>query len=161
MNPHIEDSTLASQPQRPAQPDAGNAEQQTHLAAPHRSRWVRAAWAAAGLSCVAIGAIGVVLPGLPTTPFLVLAAACFFRSSQALYDRVLANRTFGPTVRAFREQGTLPPAIKWPALGTMVVFVGFAVGWAIPAELLWVRGIVLAAGIVGAVYLLRLPAARV
>jgi uncharacterized protein len=114
-------------------------------------------WLVLGFACVGLGALGVVLPGLPTTPFLVLAAACFLRSSHKLYERVLANPTFGPTVSAWRETGTLPAATKWAALGTMAFFVALSVGWLIPHEWLWLRWGTLAAGILGALYLLRLP----
>jgi hypothetical protein len=124
---------------------------------PSRSRWVRALWLALGLTCVGIGALGVVLPGLPTTPFLVLAAACFLRSSRRLYERVLANPTFGPSVRAWRESGTLPAATKWTALCTMAFFVALALLWGIPREWVLVRWTVLVAAVVGAVYLLRVP----
>lgn len=127
---------------------------------PSRSRLVRGLWLALGLLCVALGALGVVLPGLPTTPFLVLAAACFLRSSRRLYERVLAHPTFGPTVRAWRETGTLPAATKWTALGTMAFFVALSVLWLIPSEWPYVRWGVLAAGVVGALYLLRIPTTR-
>lgn len=118
---------------------------------------MRGSWLLLGLACVGLAAVGVVLPGLPTTPFLILAAACFLRSSRRLYERVLSNPTFGPAVRAWRETGTIPAATKWTALGTMTFFVGFAVLWAIPAEWVAVRWGVLAAGAVGALVLLRLP----
>jgi uncharacterized membrane protein YbaN (DUF454 family) len=146
-------------------PDADDADRAAQRAAdareirPSRSRWVRGLWLALGLACVGIGAVGVVLPGLPTTPFLVLAAACFLRSSRRLYERVLANPTFGPMVRAWRETGTIPASTKWMALGTMAFFVTVSVVWLIPAAWPWVRWSVLAAGVLGALYLLRLPTA--
>jgi uncharacterized membrane protein YbaN (DUF454 family) len=128
-----------------------------HRARPSRSRLARGVWAGLGIACVLIAALGVVLPGLPTTPFLLLAAACFVRSSQKLYDRLLANRAFGPAVRAFRETGGVPRAAKWTALGTMAFCVLFAVLWGIPAEWRLVRGLVLLAGLLGALYVARLP----
>lgn len=127
---------------------------------PSRSRLTRALWLLLGLTCVGIGALGVVLPGLPTTPFLILAAACFLRSSRRLYERLLANPTFGPSVRSWRETGTLPAATKWTALGTMAFFVAIAYLWGIPREWTAVRWTVLAAAVVGAWYLLRIPSAR-
>jgi uncharacterized protein len=130
-----------------------------HRARPSRSRLVRAAWGALGLLCVLIALLGVVLPGLPTTPFLILAAACFVRSSQKLYDRLLENRAFGPAVRTFRETGGVPRAAKWTALGTLAFFVLFAVLWGIPAEWRLVRWLVLLAGVCGALYVARLPVA--
>ena len=44
---------------------------------------------------VGIGAIGVLVPGLPTTPFMILAAACYIRSSDKLYNWLIKNRIFG------------------------------------------------------------------
>ncbi len=51
---------------------------------------------ALGLLCTALAALGLILPGLPTTPFLLLATACFARSSPALHARLLHSRLFGP-----------------------------------------------------------------
>ncbi len=131
---------------------------------PHRPRLprsplARAAFLTLGIACVAIGALGIAVPGVPTTPFLILAAACFLRSSPRLYERVLANRAFGPAVRAFRETGGVPRGAKWTALGTMAFFVLFAVLFAIPEEWRLVRLSVLLLGLIGGIYVARLPVA--
>jgi hypothetical protein len=131
---------------------------------PHRPRLsrsplARAGFLALGLACVAIGALGIAVPGLPTTPFLILAAACFLRSSPRLYERVLENRAFGPAVRAFRETGGVPRGAKWTALGTLAFFVLFAVLFAIPEEWRLVRLSVLLLGLIGGIYVARLPVA--
>lgn len=81
------------------------------------SRLVRGAFLGLGLGFVALGAIGVVLPVLPTTPFLILAAACFARSSERLERRLLDHPTFGPPLRQWRERGAIPRRAKWLALG--------------------------------------------
>lgn len=137
--------------------DAPTAKDERPPVRPSASPLARGLWLVLGLTWVALAAIGVLLPGLPTTPFLILAAACFLRSSPKLHARVLANPTFGPSVRAWQETRTIPAATKWMALGTMACFVGIAVLWAIPAQWPWVRWGVLSAGVVGALYLLRLP----
>ena len=67
-----------------------------------RSGLSRALWATLGLAFVGVGAVGVVVPGLPTTPLLLLAAACFARSSPRLYAWLLRNPTFGPLIEDFR-----------------------------------------------------------
>jgi uncharacterized membrane protein YbaN (DUF454 family) len=65
------------------------------------------------------GLIGAVLPLLPTTPFLILAAASFARSSPRLEARILNDPRFGPLVRAWRERGAIPPKAKLLAVGGM------------------------------------------
>ena len=57
-----------------------------------------------GVLATVVGLIGVVVPLVPTTPFLLLAAACFVRSSDTLYDRLIANRLLGGFIRDYREQ---------------------------------------------------------
>ena len=63
---------------------------------------------AVGLVAVGLGLMGMFLPLLPTTPFLLLAAALFFRSSPRLYAWLLGHRTFGPYIRNFREHKAIP-----------------------------------------------------
>ncbi|MEM8713140.1 MAG: YbaN family protein [Planctomycetota bacterium] len=121
-----------------------------------RPPWQRALWALLGLGFVAIGAIGVVVPGLPTTPLLLLAAACFARSSPRLYDWLLRNRTFGPLIEDYRAGLGVSARVKTTAIAMMSGFVAFAVlvplrEKPIPAAL------VLALAVFGAIYILRLP----
>jgi len=120
----------------------------------------RVLWLALGLTCVAVGGVGVVVPGLPTTPFLILAAASFARSSRALHERLMAHRVFGPLLREYRERGTIPRRAKWLALGAMALGVTFALVWGIPARLWPVKLAVAAAGLVGLAYVGRLPTAK-
>lgn len=80
-----------------------------------------------GLACVALGFIGAFLPVLPTTPFLILAAACFARSSPRLENWLLSHPRFGPLLRAWRERGAIPKTAKFMALAGMSI--GFLVFW--------------------------------
>jgi len=57
----------------------------------------------AGLLSVGLGVLGIFLPILPTTPFLLLAAACFIRSSKGLYRWLINHKWFGPYIRNYRE----------------------------------------------------------
>ena len=59
-----------------------------------------------------LGLVGIVVPLLPTTPFLLLAAALYCRSSPRLYARLLGHRRLGPYVRHFREERALPLRVK-------------------------------------------------
>ncbi|NLW49628.1 MAG: DUF454 domain-containing protein [Candidatus Brocadiaceae bacterium] len=86
---------------------------------------------AAGCTAVALGAVGVVLPVLPTTPFLLLAAACFVRSSDRLYRWLIRHRWFGSYIRNYREHRAVTRRAKmvvvtllWLTLGYSMVVVG-------------------------------------
>jgi len=82
-------------------------------------------WATLGVSFVAIGLVGAVLPVLPTTPFLILAAACFARSSPRLEAWLLHHRRFGPLLRDWRRHQVIPRRAKRLACGGMTVGYGF------------------------------------
>jgi len=110
--------------------------------------------------CVGLGFLGVLLPGLPTTPFMILAAACFARSSDRLYNWILNHPLFGPMVRRFRDGKGIPPKIKLIAITSIVVFVSFAVLYAMPKVLVIPRIITGLAGVIGIWYILSRPTDR-
>ena len=83
-------------------------------------------WISLGSLFVGLGAIGVIVPGLPTTPFLILAAACYIRSSQRLYDWLISNKRFGPYLKDYREGKGIPRKAKRLAVVMIVVFVSFS-----------------------------------
>jgi len=95
-----------------------------HAATPRMMRYV---FLVLGIGFVALGFIGAFLPVLPTTPFLILAAACFARSSPRLENWLLQHRQFGPLLRGWRERGAIPVKAKLMALGGMAI--GFAGFW--------------------------------
>lgn len=64
-----------------------------------------------GFISLALGIIGILLPVLPTTPFIIVSAACFARSSQKFYDRLYNNRFFGKILRDYRDKKGL--ALKY------------------------------------------------
>jgi len=78
---------------------------------------------ATGIAFVALAGLGAVLPVLPTVPFLLIAAACFARSSSRFYHWLLGNRLFGPLIRDWRETRSMPLRAKVSAIA-MVVLVG-------------------------------------
>lgn len=78
-----------------------------------------------GLVLVGLAVLGIFLPVLPTTPLLLLAVACFARSSKKLHDRVLSHRTFGPLIRQWHETRSMPRRAKLYAL--IMIFAGGAV----------------------------------
>lgn len=76
-----------------------------------------------GWTCVGLGALGLFLPLLPTTPFLLLAAWCFDRSSPRLHGWLLRQPVLGPLLADWRAHGVIRPRAKW--LST-VLLLGFA-----------------------------------
>lgn len=65
-----------------------------------------------GSISLALGILGIFLPVLPTTPFLLLSAAMFVRGSQRLYDWLMAHKHLGPYIKNFREYKALPLRVK-------------------------------------------------
>ena len=74
---------------------------------------------AAGTASVAVGAVGIFLPLLPTTPFLLIAAACFVRSSERRYQWLISHRVLGPYIRNYREYGAVTRHAKIVTLGLL------------------------------------------
>jgi uncharacterized membrane protein YbaN (DUF454 family) len=81
----------------------------------------RIAWTIAGLLAVALGGIGIVVPGLPTTVFFIIAAWCFSRSSERLERWVLGLPRIGPMVSDYRDGLGMPRRAKRVAVATIVV----------------------------------------
>lgn len=76
-----------------------------------------------GLIFVGLAILGVVLPILPTTPFLLVAAACFAKSSPRLQKKLLANKTFGPLIHEWQQHRSIPRKAKRVALLTIILSV--------------------------------------
>ena len=127
-------------------------EKDLHVARETSNPIARTLWIILGSALVAIGAIGAVVPGLPTTVFLILAAACYIRSSQNLYDWLISNKTFGPYLKDYREGKGMPRNAKILAVSMIVLFAGYAALFAI--ENLWVRVMVAVTGLIGIFYVL-------
>lgn len=79
-------------------------------------RWL---WLALAYAALALGIVGIFLPGLPTTPFVLLAAFAAARGSRRLHERLLAHRTFGPMIREWQATGAVTRRAKLWAIGMM------------------------------------------
>lgn len=86
---------------------------------------LRMMWLALGFFCVGLGIIGALLPLMPTTIFLILAASCFARSSPRFEAWLLDHPRFGPSLRAWRAEGAIPLRAKIAAC------TGITIGYAI------------------------------
>jgi uncharacterized membrane protein YbaN (DUF454 family) len=111
-------------------------------------------WIVIGSVFVVLAAVGVVLPVLPTTPFLLLAAACYGRGSPRLHAWLLQQRLFGPTIRTWQASRALPTGVKLPAVVIVLVTFGASM-LAVDVTELRIMLAVLCAALV--VFLVRLP----
>lgn len=112
---------------------------------------------AAGLICVGLGALGILLPGLPTTPFLLLAAYCFARSSEHFHGWLLNHRWFGSYVRNFESgRGMTRPA---KATTLLVMWLSFGVTIVLFVPVVWGQASMFLLAVAVSVYILRLPTA--
>ena len=82
---------------------------------------MRALWFTGGMVALLLGVIGVFLPLLPTTPFLILAAACFARSSQRMHDWLYAHPKLGPSLRNWRDNRAISAKAKRMAVLAMAL----------------------------------------
>ena len=119
----------------------------------HKALLIGVGWLALGL-----GLLGVVLPGLPTTPFVLLAAACFAKASPRLHRRIVGNPLLGPMVRDWEAHRSLPVKVKLIAIGSMTLMVGLSVWHFAGRPGLQAALVVL--GVIGAVVVGRIPARR-
>lgn len=101
----------------------------------------------AGTVSTAIGIIGIFVPILPTTPFLLLAAACYLRSSQRFYNWLLNNRFFGAYIRNYLQGRGMPLKIKIFTILLLWTTITCSVVFAVQALVLRVILLVIAAGV--------------
>jgi uncharacterized membrane protein YbaN (DUF454 family) len=121
----------------------------------HASPVIRAVLVGCGILAVALGVIGIFLPVLPTTPFLLLAAACFARASPKLYRWLAQSRTFGPYLREWRLYRSVPWRAKVFALALMSVSIAVSTIFFVDPP--WAKALLVALGVVVGVWLYRIP----
>ncbi len=114
---------------------------------------MRGLWLLAGFAALAAGVIGIFVPLLPTTPFVLLAAFCFARGSERCEAWLLNHRTFGPMVRNWRERRAIPLRVK--QLAWVMMTLGCAIAaWRLPLAWCWLPAAVC---LCVAVWMYRLP----
>lgn len=92
----------------------------------------RSLYLGAGLTSLAAGLVGAVLPIVPTVPFLLLAAFCFARSNPVWEQKLLDHPTYGPSLRQWRDRRAIARPAKIGAIGAMTVgavVTWFTLGW--------------------------------
>lgn len=86
---------------------------------------MKALWIAGGFGALLLGLVGIVLPLLPTVPFLLLAAFCFARSSQHLHDWLTTHPRLGPPIARWNESGAISRQAK--RLATVSIALAFGI----------------------------------
>jgi len=118
----------------------------------------RALLIALGTLCVALGVLGVFLPILPTTPFLLLAAFCYGRSSKRFYNWLMTNRWCGRYIRNYREGKGIPLRQKMLTITLLWLTIGFTAWWAV--SLWWLRLILLGIAVGVTIHLVKTKALK-
>ncbi|WP_374430333.1 YbaN family protein [Tabrizicola sp.] len=118
---------------------------------------MRGLWLGLGGLFLGLGLLGVVLPVLPTTPFLLLAAGCFARSSPRLHGWLLAHPLFGPPIRDWEENGAISRKAKRLALGSMAAVLLVSVVAGLSWKVLLAQAVLIA---VGGAFILTRPDGR-
>lgn len=115
---------------------------------------IRAIFAVVGTISLAIAVVGIVVPVLPTTPFLLIAAACYARASTRLYGWLLGQPTLGPVIARWRATRTLAPGVKSRALIAVGLTFGISIAVVGALEL---RLLLAVLGTALFLFLLRIP----
>lgn len=122
------------------------------------SRIIRIMLIIIGSISIGLGVLGIIMPLLPTTPFLLLGAACYFRSSQKLYDRLIGNKWLGPYIKNYREKREIPLRAKIIALTLLWLTTGYSGIFVISSIIVRVILIVVVIGVTWHVATLKTPA---
>jgi uncharacterized membrane protein YbaN (DUF454 family) len=110
---------------------------------------------AAGTLCAGLGIIGIFVPILPTTPFLLLAAACYMRSSERFYRWLTSNRIFGDYVKNYIEGRGMPAKIKTFTILLLWLTIGLSITFAVQSLVIRIVLLCVAAGVTTHIALIR------
>jgi uncharacterized membrane protein YbaN (DUF454 family) len=116
--------------------------------------WVKPLLIVAGSVFFGLGILGIILPVLPTTPFLLLAAACYARSSQRFYCWLLNNRWFGTYIDNYRRKKGMPLKVKLLTVSLMWITLTLSLVFAVQSLTLRLILIILALGV--SIHILRI-----
>lgn len=124
----------------------------------HGSRTIRVLLWLAGSLSLGLGLLGVILPGLPTTPFILLAAACYAKASPRLHGWLLDHRWMGPMLRDWERDRSLTRRTKTVAVVSMLAMVALSIV-SLHGRLV-LQLVIFAAGLIGTWVVLRIPTRR-
>lgn len=128
------------------------------MVAPRTRTWMKPLYLLLGLVALAVGVIGVVLPLVPTTGPLLIAAFAFARSSDRLHDWLMNHPRFGRFISDFRDGRGIPIKTKVIAVIAMTAAFTYSIGWVVPG--LAAKAIVAAVGVWAIWYVVHLPTSQ-
>jgi len=102
-----------------------------------------------GSICICLGILGIVVPGLPTTPFMLLAAWFYFRSSKRLYNKLIKHKLFGKYIRRYEKDKAISLRTKIYSISLMWIMISLSTIFLISEN--YIRLIVISVGIVGTI----------
>ena len=127
----------------------------SHEVRKHRFLWVRLAFGALGTLFLLLGIVGIFMPILPTTPFLLLATACYSRSSRRFYNWLMNHPALGPLIVEWRTYRSIPWRIKLVAVATMTLTFGSSIIFFIRDG--WLQLALAFFGVMMVIWLYRIP----
>lgn len=117
--------------------------------------WVRRLYVGLGFLFLVVGILGIFLPILPTTPFLLISASCFARGSERFYLWLMNHPHIGPPLREWREHHDLPLQVKAVAISSLWIGLGTSIYFFVSSNP--ARWILAGIGLAGTIYILRIP----
>ncbi len=123
---------------------SGDPTRRTNKAPNRLTKWTLVS---AGTIFVGLGVVGIFLPLLPTTPFLLLAAACYARSSERFHNWLLGNRWVGKYIKDYREGNGISPSAKFLIISLLWVVILFSAVFVVPILFVQVILILVAVGV--------------
>ena len=122
----------------------------------HKNTLIRGVFFGLGMVFLALGLIGVVVPGMPTTVFVLLAGYCWARSSKRFYEYLLSHQVFGKMITDWQERRAMPRFAKYlawamMAISTVVMFIR------LPDDWLWLGVVMAVAMLAVGIWMSRLP----
>jgi len=120
-----------------------------------KNKFIRSLFFVAGTITLVLGAVGIVLPILPTTPFLLISLACYLRSSERMTHWMLNNKYFGTYIRNYKEGKGIPMKTKLFAITVLWITISLSAFVLVPILVVQIILLVVAVGVT--VHLIRLP----
>ncbi len=133
---------------------ANQNEDGVHILHLHDSLFMRWLYFGVGITALLVGILGVFLPVLPTTPFILLAAACFARSSERLHDFLLSNRITGPIIYEWCKYRSVSQQVKRWVYLMMVLSFGSSI---LIVSSYWLKSMLMLLAIVLIFFIWRIP----